>query len=237
MASISHSSTFTGVPASEVTASTITNAPCLCAIWVSVFASDWQPVEVSACTKATMAASLFFFSASSTFCGSTGSPHLSSTSTGVPQHRIEIADRGLAHGRQHARMDLGRAGAHQRALRRMEGLDALAWRVLAHGIALCQTEGKVFGARFDAHRILGARLVDDLERADAGLRDALDLAGPARRHIAGLHPVVDHRTVQLEGAGDVGLAAKNLDQALRAVHRRAVYSVNFILTRQRCRAS
>src|SRR6185503_11655206 len=64
MASISHSSTRTGVPASEVTASTITIAPCLCAICVRSLASDWQPVEVSAWTKATIFASLFFFSAS-----------------------------------------------------------------------------------------------------------------------------------------------------------------------------
>ena len=115
-------------------------------------------------------------------------------------------------------MNLRRAGAHQGSLRRVEGLNALCRRVLVHGIALCQTKGKVLGARLHAHRVLGARLVDDLERADAALRDALDLAGPARRHVAGLHPVVDHRAVELEGAGDVRLAAEHLDQALRAVH-------------------
>ena len=91
MASISHSSTLTGVPPSEVTASTITSAPCLCAICVRSFASDWQPVEVSACTKATSFASLFFFSASSSFCGSTGSPHLSSTTTGDPPQRAAFS--------------------------------------------------------------------------------------------------------------------------------------------------
>src|ERR1700687_6409047 len=74
-------------------------------------------------------------------------------------------------------------------------------------------------ARLHAHRILGARLVDDVERVDAALRDALDLAGPARRHVAGLHPVMDHRTIELKGAGDIRLAAENLDQLLRAVHR------------------
>ncbi len=91
MASISHSSTRTGVPASEVTASTITSAPCLCAICVSSLASDCAPVEVSACTKATTFASLFFFSASSSFCGSTGSPHLSSTSTATPPARTTFS--------------------------------------------------------------------------------------------------------------------------------------------------
>src|SRR6266581_142543 len=78
----------------------------------------------------------------------------------------------------------------------------------------------MLGARFHAHRILGARLIDDLERADAALRDALDLAGPARRHVFHLYPVMDHRAVELEGAGDVRLAAENLDQSLRAVHGR-----------------
>jgi hypothetical protein len=34
---------------------------------------------------------LFFFSASSTFCGSTGSPHLSSTTIGVPPQRITFS--------------------------------------------------------------------------------------------------------------------------------------------------
>ena len=91
MASISHSSTLTGVPPSVVTASTMTIAPCLCAIWVSTLASDWHPVDVSPCTKPTTFASLFFFSASSSFCGSTGSPHLSSTTTGVPPTRIAFS--------------------------------------------------------------------------------------------------------------------------------------------------
>ena len=50
---MSHSSTSTGEPPSEVTASTIVSASCLCAISTSVFASDSTPVEVSACTNAT----------------------------------------------------------------------------------------------------------------------------------------------------------------------------------------
>src|SRR3954465_3898154 len=59
-ASIFHSSTSTGVPPSDVTASTIANESCLCAICTSVFASDWQPVDVSACTKARMRTPGFF---------------------------------------------------------------------------------------------------------------------------------------------------------------------------------
>ena len=54
--------------------------------------------------------------------------------------------------------------------------------------------------------------------ADAALGDALDFAGPAGRDVAGLHPVVDHGAVHLEGARDVGLAAEDLHQSFRAVH-------------------
>ena len=82
-----HSSTFTGEPPSEVTASMITSASCLCAISASSFASDWTPVEVSVCTNATTRASGFFFSASSTLFGSTGVPHSSSTTIGTPPQR------------------------------------------------------------------------------------------------------------------------------------------------------
>src|SRR3972149_3877277 len=48
-----HSSTSTGVPPREVTASTMASALCLCATSTSAFASDCTPVEVSACTNAT----------------------------------------------------------------------------------------------------------------------------------------------------------------------------------------
>ena len=75
------------MPASEVTASTIVSAPCLWATETSVFASDCTPVEVSACTKATMRASGFFLSASSSLLGSQGSPHASSTTTAMPPAR------------------------------------------------------------------------------------------------------------------------------------------------------
>src|SRR5438105_1573236 len=40
----------------------------------------------------------------------------------------------------------------------------------------------MLGARLDAHRILGARLVDHLKRADPTLGNALDFARPERRH-------------------------------------------------------
>src|SRR4051812_38686054 len=77
----------------------------------------------------------------------------------------------------------------------------------------------MLGARLHAHRILGARLVDDVERMDAALRDALDLAGPARGYIARLHPVVHDGAVELERPSHIGLCAKHLDEALCAVHR------------------
>jgi len=139
----------------------------------------------------------------------------------LDEHRIEIADRRLAHGGQHARVDLGRAGAHQRALRRMEGMDAFRGGVLAHGIALRKnSERGVVGARFHAHRVLGAGFIDDIGRADSALGDALDLAGPARGNIAGLRPMMHDRAVELKGARDLGLAAEHLDQSLCAVHWR-----------------
>src|SRR5207249_5361862 len=55
-----------------------------CALPIS---SDWQPVEVSACTKASTLTPLFFLNASSTFCGSTGLPHSSLTTIGTPPMR------------------------------------------------------------------------------------------------------------------------------------------------------
>src|ERR1043165_5748971 len=76
----------------------------------------------------------------------------------------------------------------------------------------------MLGARLHAHRILGACLVDDVERVDAALRDALDFARPARRDVTGFHPVMHHGAIELEPAGHVRLAAENLYQAFRAVH-------------------
>src|SRR5690554_1577859 len=86
-ASAPQASTSTGVPPREVTVSTMVSAPYLLAIWHSVCASDWAPVEVSACTKATTATPGLAFSASSSFCGSTGLPHSSSTTMAVPPQR------------------------------------------------------------------------------------------------------------------------------------------------------
>ncbi len=70
-----------------VTASTIASASYLCAIFTRVFTSDCTPVEVSPWMKAITRASRFFFSASSSFCGSTGEPHSSSTTTVFPPMR------------------------------------------------------------------------------------------------------------------------------------------------------
>jgi hypothetical protein len=84
----------------------------------------------------------------------------------------------------------------------------------------------VVRARFHAHRVLGAGFVEDLERADAALGHALDLGGPARRHVAGLHPVVHDRAVELERACDIGLGTEDPDQSLGAVHRGAQSKVS-----------
>ena len=40
----------------------------------------------------------------------------------LDEHRVEVADRRLAHGGEHARVDFRRTGPHQGALRRMEQL-------------------------------------------------------------------------------------------------------------------
>src|SRR4029078_6157992 len=91
--------------------------------------------------------------------------------------------------------------------------------VLAHGIAFRKdAEWRVVGTGFHAHRVFYACFVDHFHRADAALRDALDLARPTRRDVAGLDPVVDDGTVELERARHVGLAAENLDESLSAVH-------------------
>src|SRR5487761_2635670 len=87
MASMSHSSTLTGEPPSEVIASTMTKQPYRCATSTSVFASDRAPVEVAAWTKATNFVSGLAFSASSSFCGSTARPQSSCTITAMPPQR------------------------------------------------------------------------------------------------------------------------------------------------------
>ncbi len=127
----------------------------------------------------------------------------------LDEDRVEVADRRLAHGGEHARVNLGRPRAHQRALRRMERMDALGRCVGIHGLSLRQdAERCVVGARFHAHRLLGARLGKDFDRGDAALGHAFDLCRPARRDVARLDPVVDHRAIELECARDVGLATE-----------------------------
>src|SRR5262245_8530101 len=80
------------------------------------------------------------------------------------------------------------------------------------------------GARFDLHRLLRRGLVEDLDRGDAAVGDALDLRGPARRHVAGLDPVVDDRAIEVESAGDLGLASEDLYEAGGAAHRAQILS-------------
>jgi len=50
------------------------------------------------------------------------------------ENRVEIADGGLAHGGQHARMDFRRPRPHQRALRGMERADAFGRREFDHRV-------------------------------------------------------------------------------------------------------
>ena len=90
-ASMPHSSTRTGVPPSEVTASIMVSAPCLRAISASDLASDATPVEVSACTKASTLVSGLALNASSTFCRLTGVPQRSSTTTATPPQRCTFS--------------------------------------------------------------------------------------------------------------------------------------------------
>ena len=75
------------MPASDVTASTITNIPASFAIRHKVSASLRTPVEVSAWTKATTFASGCALIAASSFSGSTGSPQRSMTMTAVAPQR------------------------------------------------------------------------------------------------------------------------------------------------------
>jgi hypothetical protein len=55
----------------------------------------------------------------------------------LDEHRIEVADRGLAHRGEDARMDLGRAGAHERPLRRVKRADAFGGREFVHEVLPC----------------------------------------------------------------------------------------------------
>ena len=75
------------IPASDVTASIMTNMPADLASRHSVSASLLTPVEVSAWTKATAFASGCSLIAASSFSGSTGSPQRSITMTAVAPQR------------------------------------------------------------------------------------------------------------------------------------------------------
>ena len=79
----------------------------------------------------------------------------------------------------------------------MEGLDALRRGVLAHGAALCKTEGNVVGARLHAHRVLRAGFVDDV----FGPR-VMELSEDVRRSLlaAALSPAMDR--LQLAAVAD-----------------------------------
>ncbi len=85
------SSTSSGEPPSDVTASTIVRQSWLRAIPASVAASESAPVEVSAWTNITMRASGWSRSAFSSRSGSTARPHGSSTSRTSPPQRSAIA--------------------------------------------------------------------------------------------------------------------------------------------------
>ena len=87
IASTPHWSTNTSMPPSEVTASTMDSASWRAARAQSDAALLATPVDVSAWTKARMAASGWLSKAASTLVRLTGSPHLSSTMMAVPPQR------------------------------------------------------------------------------------------------------------------------------------------------------
>ena len=113
-------------------------------------------------------------------------------------------------------MDLGGAGPHQRALRWMERLNAFGGGVLTHGLTFVlgfrHAEWRVVRTRFNADRTLGAGFIDDVDRTDPTLREALHFARPTRGDVARLHPMVNHCPIQLERARYLGLAAEEIDQ-------------------------
>jgi len=119
-------------------------------------------------------------------------------------------------------VNLGRAGTHERPLRRMERADAFGGCEMVHGFLSRKgrPEENVVGTRFDFHRLLDGSLVEHLDGLDAALGDALNLGRPARRHIAGLDPVVDDCTIEPEGPRDFRLAAEDFYEAGRAGHGR-----------------
>src|SRR5262249_45161638 len=102
----------------------------------------------------------------------------------------------------------------------MKRTDAFGGREIVHGFLSREwrPEQMTVGARFDLHRLLDRGLVEHLDCVNAAVGDALDLGRPARRHIAGLDPVVDDGAVQMEGAGDFGLTTEDFYEAGGAIH-------------------
>src|SRR5882762_1124904 len=129
-------------------------------------------------------------------------------------------------------MDFRRSRTHKRPLRRMKRADALGGSKIVHGFLSRKRrpEQMIVGTRFDLHRLLGVSLVQHFDRGDLALGDVLDLHRPARRHIAGLDPVIDDRAIEPEGARDIRLAAEDFYEAGGAVHFHSVYRVNQNLT-------
>ena len=80
---------------------------------------------------------------------------------------------------------------------------------------------------------LYARFIDDLERADAALGHALDFTRPARGYVTRLHPVVDHRAVELEGPARLRPGFRKARPVARRNSWRRVYAVkpSFIIRR------
>src|SRR5688572_20180182 len=139
----------------------------------------------------------------------------------LDEDRIEITDRGLAHGGEYPRVNFGGTRAHQRALRRMEGMDALGGGVVVHRFVPWQRrteQALAVGPRFQLERFARGRLVQYLHRTDLSGRELLDLHGPARRHVADLDPIADHGAIDAQASRHFGLAAEKLHQTTGTVH-------------------
>src|SRR5262249_47858513 len=142
----------------------------------------------------------------------------------VDEDGIEVADRRLAHGGEHARVDFRRSRAHQRALGRVEGIDAFDWREIVHGVTPGKRSKKAFAVRpgLQAERLPGVGFVEHFDGADLPAAERLHFHRPARRHVAGLDPVVHDRAVEAQAARDFCLAAEEFYESFRAVHARKI---------------
>ena len=138
------------------------------------------------------------------------------------EDRIEISNGRQAHGRHDARVDLGRTGAHQGALGRMEGMDSLSRAVGVHVVVSCEGGSKktvFFTARLEPDRLARVGFVQYLRGGDSAFGQAFDLHRPPRGHVARLDPVADHGAVNAEAARNFGLAAEEGNKAFSAIHR------------------